>query len=185
MKITLVTGNWAKVMQAKEVLEPIGIEVDNIKLDTPELQLDTVEEVAKYSAKWASEELKCNVVKNDTGIVIDALKGFPGPYTHYVQDTLGEAGVLKLLKGEENRKARFVQALAFCEYGKEPVVFTSITEGTIAKRKSGKYGWCWDFIFIPDGKAKTLGSFKDEERFSLWNDTGYKQLAEYLSTRGK
>lgn len=185
MKITLVTGNWAKVMQAKEVLEPIGIEVDNIKLDTPELQLDTVEEVAKYSAKWASEELKCNVVKNDTGIVIDALKGFPGPYTHYVQDTLGEDGILKLLKGEENRKARFVQALAFCEYGKEPVVFTSITEGTIAKRKSGKYGWCWDFIFIPDGQEKTLGSFKDEERFKLWNDTGYKQLADYLSTRSK
>jgi len=180
MKITLVTGNWAKVAQAKEVLEPLGIEVDNVKIDTPELQLDTVEEVAAYSAKWASDKLKCNVVKNDTGIVIDALKGFPGPYTHYVQDTIGETGVLKLLKGEENRKAKFVQALAFCEYGKEPLVFTSITEGTIAKRKSGKYGWCWDFIFIPSGKDKTLGSFKDEERFKLWNDTGYKQLSEYL-----
>ena len=29
MKITLVTGNWAKIAQAKEVLEPLGIEVDN------------------------------------------------------------------------------------------------------------------------------------------------------------
>lgn len=180
MKITLVTGNWAKVAQAKEILEPIGIEVDNVKIDTPELQLDSVEEVAAYSAKWASEKLKCNVVKNDTGIEIDALKGFPGPYTHYVQDTLGERGILKLLKGEENRKARFIQALAFCEYGKEPVVFKSITEGRIAKRKSGKYGWCWDFIFVPDGEEKTLGSFKDEYRLKLWNDTGYKQLSEYI-----
>ncbi len=45
--------------------------------------------------------------------------------------------------------------------------------------------WCWDFIFIPDGQTKTLGSFKDEERFKLWNDTGYKQLIEYLKKQEK
>ena len=168
MKITLVTGNWAKIAQAKEVLEPLGI------------QANTVEQVAAYSAKWASDQLKSNVVKNDTGIMIDALGGFPAAYTHYVQDTLGERGILKLMKGEENRKAKFVQALAFCEYGKEPIVFTSITEGTISKRRQGKYGWCWDFIFIPDGETQTLGSFPDDKRFKFWNDTGYLQLTNYL-----
>lgn len=180
MKITLVTGNWAKIAQAKEVLEPLGIEVDNVKMDTVEIQADSVEEVAAYSASWASKELKCNIVKNDTGIMIDALKGFPSAYTHYVQDTISEDGILKLMKGVENRKAQFVQALSFCEYGKEPVVFTSITKGSIAKRKSGKYGWCWDFIFIPEGETKTLGSFPDSKRFKFWNDTGYKQLINYL-----
>lgn len=34
MKITLVTGNWAKIAQAKEFLEPHGIKVNNIKMDT-------------------------------------------------------------------------------------------------------------------------------------------------------
>lgn len=180
MKITLVTGNWAKIAQAKEVLEPLNIKVDNVKMDTVEIQADSVEEVAAYSAKWASEKLKANVVKNDTGIMIDALNGFPAAYTHYVQDTITEDGILKLMRGVENRKARFVQALAFCEYGHEPVVFKSITEGTISKRKQGKNGWCWDFIFIPDGQEKTLATFKDDERFKLWNDTGYKQLVQYL-----
>ena len=175
MKIMFVTGNWAKVALAKEYLEPYGVELDNVKLDTVEIQADTVEEVALYSAKWASDKLKCNVIKNDTGIMIDALGGFPAAYTHYVQDTIGEDGVLKLMRGVENRKAKFVQALAFCEYGKEPVVFTSVTNGRIAKRKAGKYGWCWDFIFIPDGQERTLGSFSDDKRFKLWNDTGYKQ----------
>jgi XTP/dITP diphosphohydrolase len=183
MKITLVTGNWAKVALAKQFLEPEGIEVDNVKMDTIEIQADTVEEVAAFSAKWASDQLKANVVKNDTGIMVDALKGFPAAYTHYAADTIGEDGLLKLMKGVENRKAKFVQALAYCEYGKEPVVFTSITEGEIAKRKSGKYGWAWDFIFIPKGQTKTLGCFKDEVRFSLWNDTGYKQLVEYLKNK--
>lgn len=181
MKITLVTGNWAKIKQAKEILEPLGIEVDIIKMDTVEIQADSVEEVAAYSAKWASDQLKINVAKIDTGIMIDELKGFPAAYTHYVQDTIGEKGILKLMKGVENRKAKFIQALAFCEYGKEPVVFTSITEGTLSKRCQGKYGWCWDFIFIPEGQTKTLGTFPDDKRFKFWNDTGYKQLADYLN----
>lgn len=180
MKITLVTGNWAKIAQAKNFLEPKGIIVDNVKMDTIEIQADSVEEVAKYSAKWASEKLKANVVKNDTGIMIDALNGFPAAYTHYVQDTIGEDGILKLMEGEKNRKAKFVQALAFCEYGKEPVSFVSITEGEIALKKEGEHGWCWDFIFIPNGKEKTLACFEDDERLALWNDTGYNQLINYL-----
>ena len=181
MKITLVTGNWAKVAQAKSFLEPMGHEVDNIKMDTVEIQADSVQDVAAYSAKWASEQLKKNVVKNDTGIVIEGLKGFPGPYTHYVQDTLGEDGVLKLMEGMEDRKAKFVQALAFCEYGKDPVVFTSETLGTISKVKEGTHGWCWDFIFIPEGQEHTLGCFEDDERLKMWNDTGYLQLVDYLN----
>ena len=180
MKITLVTGNWAKIAQAKQVLEPLGFEVDNVKMDTIEIQADTTEEVAAYSAKWASEKLHANVLKNDTGILVDALNGFPGVYTHYVQDTIGEDGLLKLMKGVENRKAHFIQAVAFCEYGKEPVVFKSITPGTIAKRKSGKYGWSWDFVFIPDGQKKTLASFPDKKRFALWNNEFLEELAAYL-----
>lgn len=185
MKITLITGNWAKVAQAKNFLELQGIKVDNVKMDTVEIQADTVEEVAKYSAKWASDKLKANVVKNDTGIMIEGLGGFPAAYTHYVQDTLGMEGVLKLMKGIENRKAKFVQALAYCEYGKEPVVFSSITEGTIATEQSGSHGWSWDFIFIPEGQDKTFGNYEDDVRLKMWNDTGYEQLVEYLKNTKK
>ena len=183
MKITLVTGNWAKVAKAKECLEPLGFEIDNKKMDTIEIQADTVEEVAKFSAKYASEVLKANVVKNDSGLMIDALNGFPAVYTHYIQDTIGEDGILKLMENIENRKAKFVAALAYCEYGKEPVVFTSVTEGRISTKKQGQYGWFWDFIFIPDGTDKTLGCFPDDQRFEYWNDTGYIQLAKYLRKR--
>lgn len=181
-KIRYVTGNWAKVMSAKQALEPLGFEIDNIKMETTEIQANSVEEVAMHSAKEASEKLKCTVLKNDTGLYIDALGGFPGPYTHYVDEKLGENGILKLLEGEENRKACFIEAFAYCEYGKEPIVFKSITKGTIAKEKSGEYGWSWDYIFIPDGKEKTMGTYPDEERFLLWNTDAYDALVEFLNT---
>ena len=35
-KITYVTGNWAKIDSARQILEPLGYEVDNIKMETPE-----------------------------------------------------------------------------------------------------------------------------------------------------
>lgn len=182
-KITYVTGNWAKILSARQILEPLGFEVEQKKIEVPELQDDSIEEVAKYSAKFASEKLKCSVLKNDTGLCVEALNGFPGPYTHYVDDTLKEDGILKLLEGVENRKAFFIEVLAYCEYGKEPVTFKSITNGTIAKKKSGKYGWSWDFIFIPEGETKTLGNFNDDIRFKYWNMNGYHELAEYLNKK--
>ena len=179
-KITYVTGNWSKILSAKQILEPLGIEVDNVKMNTTEIQADTVEEVAMYSAKEASDKLKCSVLKNDTGLYVEALGGFPGPYTHYVDEKLGEDGLLKLLDGVENRNACFIEAFAYCEYGKEPIVFKSITKGKISREKSGTYGWSWDFIFIPDGEEKTLGCFEDEKRWEFWSQDAYKKLAEYL-----
>jgi len=181
--ITYVTGNWAKIESAKKALEPLGYEINNIKMDTIEIQADDVEEVAIFSAKWASEQLKCSVLKNDSGLFVEALNGFPGTYTHYVDDTLGEDGLLKLLDGVENRKAYFKEVLAYCEYGSEPITFIGITNGTISKEKSGEYGWSWDFIFIPEGEEKTLGCFPDEERWQFWSQGAYKELAKYLDKK--
>lgn len=77
-KITYVTGNWSKIMSAKQILEPLGIEVNNIKMETTEIQADNVEEVAMHSAKEASDKLKCTVLKNDTGLYVEALVVFLG-----------------------------------------------------------------------------------------------------------
>ena len=84
------------------------------------------------------------------------------------------------MEGIEERDAYFLEVLAYTKYGEEPIVFTSKTEGTIAKVKSGEKGWSWDFIFIPKGYDKTMACFEDDERWKLWDETGYKQLVEYL-----
>jgi XTP/dITP diphosphohydrolase len=70
-KITYVTGNLSKVAGARQVLEPLGYQVDNIKMDTPEIQADDVSEVAKYSAKRAAEKLNIPVLKNDSGLFVN------------------------------------------------------------------------------------------------------------------
>ena len=184
-KITYVTGNWAKLASAKQALEPLGYEVDNIKMETPEIQADDVTEVAKYSAKWAAKELGKPVLKNDSGLFVNGLKGFPGVYTHYADDTIGPDGLLKLMEGMTDRTAYFKETIAYCEPGKEPISFEGITKGKIALEKSGTYGWSWDFIFIPEGEEQTLGCFEDEKRWKFWSLDSYKKLVEYIENKDK
>ena len=169
-----------KLISAKQFLEPHGITVDNVKMDTTEIQSDSIEDIAAFSAKEASEKLKCTVLKNDTGFFIEALDGFPGPYAHYVMERIGTDGILRLMKGKNNRKAYYKEAFAYCEYGKEPVVFTAITSGRLATRKSGKYGLRIDPIFIPDGHDKTMAHYNDDKRFHLWNTSAYDDIAKYV-----
>ena len=183
--ITYVTGNWAKLASAKQALEPLGYEVNNVKMETPEIQADDVSEVASYSAKWACEKLGVAVLKNDSGLFVNSLNGFPGVYTHYVDDTIHEDGLLKLMEGIEDRSAYFKESIAYCEPGSEPVVFEGITKGRISTKKSGTYGWSWDFVFIPEGEEKTLGCFPDEERWNFWSLDSYKKLVQYLEKNKK
>jgi XTP/dITP diphosphohydrolase len=179
-KIILVTGNMKKLISARQFLKPHGIEVDNVKMDTTEIQSDSIEEIAAYSAKEASEKLKCDVLKNDTGFFIESLNGFPGAYTHQVMEEIGTDGILKLMRGIKERNAYFKEAFAYCEYGKEPVVFTAITKGKLATRKSGKYGLRIDPIFIPEGYTKTMAHYDDDKRFSTWNTKVFDEIAEYI-----
>ena len=185
VKITYMTTNKFKVKVAEENLGPLGVEIDAKKIDCPEIQADTIEEVAKYSSKYASDELKEDTLKNDSGLVIPALNNFPSAYTKYIEQTLGVDGVLKLLNGVENRSAYFEEVLAYTEYGKDPVTFVSKTEGTLAKEKSGENGWSWDFIFIPKGQTKTLANFDDDERAKLWDNTAYIMLYDHLKEKEK
>ena len=52
-------------------------EIINQKIKCPEIQLDDTEEIAKFSAKYASDKLKSNVIKVDSGLFIEAFDGFP------------------------------------------------------------------------------------------------------------
>ena len=78
-----------------------------------------------------------------------------------------------------------MESFAYCEYGREPIVFNSITRGNLANRKSGKYGMRIDPIFIPEGHDKTMANYNDDERFKLWNTNAYDEIAKYVLNNKK
>ena len=184
MKICYVTGNKLKVDLANRIFKDLDIEIIQENIETPEIQSLDCEEVAKYSAKYAADLLNKPVFKNDSGIVIPALGGFPGALSRYAEDTIGAEGYVKLLEGKD-KKCYWIEVLAYCEPGKEPVSFTSLTYGKIADKVHEGRGYNFDKIYIPDGDTRAFSEMSYEEQLSYFDNTAYLKLYEYLKERNK
>lgn len=178
--ITFITGNQKKVQSAQSALEKFGIKVLQEKIETPEIQDKDIRKVAEFSARYASAKLNKSVIKVDVGFEIEALNGFPGPFSKFVNEWLSPEKILKLLEGEKNRSAKFIDVVAYCEPGKEPISFIAETKGNINENAFGENGWGIDKIFIPDGFKEALASLPDEERVKVWNTDHWNSLAQYL-----
>ena len=180
IKLIYVTGNKLKVAAAKKCMENFDVEIVQKDIDVPEIQADTNEEVANFSSKYASEILKEDCVKNDGGLVIPALNGFPGPYAKYVEQTINEQGILDLMVNKTDRTAYWVEAWSYTEYGKDPVCFVGKFYGSISTEKRGENGYGYDKVFIPEGKDKTLAEMEEEEKLLYWCSSAHKELIDHI-----
>ncbi|MBO0888431.1 RdgB/HAM1 family non-canonical purine NTP pyrophosphatase [Candidatus Bathyarchaeota archaeon] len=155
--IWFLSGNVGKFQEARAILSPYGITIRHLKRPKLEIQDLKIENVARFALKEALAEYGGNTLVEDSGLFIDALGGFPGPYSSYVYRTIGLKGILNLLKAQERRGAFFQSTIAFGSRTKEPKLFTGRVKGRIARRVSGNLGFGYDPIFIPNGSKKTFG----------------------------
>ncbi|MEM1597864.1 MAG: XTP/dITP diphosphatase [Pyrobaculum sp.] len=160
MRIRLVTKNPHKILEIVQILEPLGVGVEPLDAEKVEVQHDDVAEVARRAAE-ALCGLGDFVTVEDTGLYIESLGGFPGPYAEYVYRTIGLKGVLKLLEGVEDRRAVFKCAAAIC-VGGEVKVFVGETRGHVAKEPRGSGGFGYDPIFVPEGYTQTYAELGTE-----------------------
>ena len=164
MKITIVTSNAGK---AREVAAFFGglLEVDHVALDIPEYRSNDIAEIAREKVRYAYGQLNTPLIVDDTGFFIDALEGFPGPYAAYILNSIGNAGILKLMDGVSYRNARFTTGIAYAdEYGIE--VFTGTLEGKIALGPRGNNGFGYDPIFEIGEKTLAECSLEEKSRIS-------------------
>lgn len=183
MEILFVTGNKEKIAIAKSYLDKTDVKLKSQKIDCVEIQDDENEEIAKYSARYASDKLKANVVKVDTGFYIEALDGFPGPYAEYVERKLDASDILKMMEGKDKRDAYYKEVLALAMVDGSVVTFTTYTRGKIADKLDGEMGYNFDRIFIASGDTKTMANYTDEERACKYSRENWVKLVEYLNKR--
>ncbi|MCU4926311.1 RdgB/HAM1 family non-canonical purine NTP pyrophosphatase [Halobacteria archaeon AArc-dxtr1] len=158
MALQFVTGNEGKVREARAYLEA---PVEQVAYDYTEIQSDDLAEVAAVGAREAHAELGGEpVLVGDTGLFVDALGGFPGPYAAYVEDTVGVERLWRLVSEERDRSARFRTVLAYAdETGVE--TFEGSVEGTIVAPR-GEGGFGFDPIFEHEGA--TLAEMSTDEK---------------------
>ncbi len=168
--VFLVTSNIHKFEEIRRVLSRFSVVSAMLKtIDAVEIQDDSIENIAKASARDAVEKCRLPIIVEDAGLFIQGLKGFPGPYSSYVYRTIGNDGILKLMDEILNRNAYFKSTLAFaCPSMEEPLCFTGEVKGEIAEETRGRRGFGFDPIFVPVSSRMTFAemTLKEKNRHS-------------------
>lgn len=163
--VLFVTNNMHKFDEVRRVLAEYGLATVMLKIKTFEVQDDDVENIAKMSALSAFREVNLPVIVEDAGLFIEALNGFPGPYSSYAYRTIGVNGILKLMNGVDNRKAQFKSVVAFCNSINSVKCFHGVSNGRISEKPRGSGGFGFDPIFEPEEKpGRTFAEMSIEEK---------------------
>lgn len=145
--LRFATTNDGKVREAREYLD----DVEQFDYDYVEIQSDDLAEIAARGAQEAFEasDGDAPVIVDDAGLFVDALGGFPGPYSAFVEHTLGVERVWQVVEREENQRAQFRGVVAYAD-GETVETFDGAVRGRIvAPRGDGGFGY--DPIFEHDG----------------------------------
>ncbi len=110
--VVFATTNEGKLREAREYLDE---GVRQLDFDYPERQADDLATVAAHGARAAYRHAGGPVIVDDSGLTVEALGGFPGPYSSYVEDTLGIERVWHLAEREDDRAAAFRCVVAYCD----------------------------------------------------------------------
>ena len=179
IRINLVTGNPVKLREFRQILEP-QVKINHIGVSFPELRSDDNKEIARMSAKMISKKLNKAVVVEDSGLFIKALNDFPGTCSAYIHKRIGLRGIIKLMKGIEDRRCTYKSAVAYCEPGKKPISFVGEENGIVAEGIRGAYGFGHDPIFIPENFKKTYGEIKNFIELKKFRRRAVLKLKDYL-----
>ena len=165
MAIRFVTGNDGKVEEAREYLEGAGERVEQVAFDYTEVQSNDLADIAILGALEAFEELGGDqpVLVDDTGLFIDAFEGFPGPYSAYVEHTLGVERVWEICEQEVDRRAYFRTIIAYADGDTVETFEGSVRGRIVAPRGEGGFGY--DPIFEHDGT--TLAEMGTDEKNAI------------------
>ena len=190
MKLVFATNNSNKLSEIQSLL-PDGIDILSLKdincnEELPETN-PTLQQNALQKAKYVFENYGFNCFADDTGLEIDALGGDPGVYSARYAGSQCDAEsnmkkVLYNMEGVEKRGAKFRTVVALIIDGEENL-FEGECIGNITKAKSGKEGFGYDPIFMPNSSGKTFAEMrKDEKGVISHRGKAIKKLVRFLST---
>lgn len=179
-EIYFVSNNLHKYSEIKSMLNDkiIGVDLKFCKQDIIEIQDEKIENIAMEKAKFAYNIVKKPIIIEDDGLFINSLNGFPGQYSKFVLKSIGNRGIIRLLKGSKDRSAYFKSIFVYNDgiivkvfYGKIiGKISSTITEG----------GWGYDPIFIPLNRNNKKGiTFAKLSQTNKKNELSHRRIAFY------
>ncbi len=171
MKLFFATGNKGKYKEVKGIFNEFELDFLGNYPEFPEIIEDgeTFIDNAKIKALAVYNQFKVPVIADDSGICVNQLDGRPGVYSarYAGENCTYDDNNTKMLKELEQypepHEASFVCYSIYYDGGQ---FITSMGElkGKIVKTRSGKQGFGYDPIFVPDGFVCTLAELTVDEK---------------------
>jgi len=175
-EINHVIGKQVQVISLKEA----GIDID-IPEPHPTLEANATEKSATIHRLTGK-----NVFSEDTGLEVFALNGEPGVKSaRYAGDDKNfQANIDKLLlnlKNHSDRSAQFRTVVSLI-WNNHEYQFEGICKGNIALIQTGKEGFGYDPVFIPDGASDSFATMSmDEKNQFSHRKKAIVQLVDFLN----
>jgi XTP/dITP diphosphohydrolase len=170
------TGNAGKLREFRMAAEAAPFAIDllpNYK-QLPEAVEDgaTFEENAIKKALHYSPQAGGLLFADDSGLEVDALGGAPGVYSARFSgpgatDETNNRLLLEKLRGVEDRRARFVCAIALADGDRVLGVWHGVVEGSILNEGRGSAGFGYDPLFYCPAFGCTFGEATAAQKLSL------------------
>ena len=194
MKVVLASHNPHKLVEIREILQPLGIDVVleselGVAVEVEETGT-TFAENAYLKAKAVMEATGLPALADDSGIAVKALGGAPGIYSaRYGGDpTLDDWGRLQLLLQntaqvpDGQRQAKFVAAIALVYPDGRQIAVQGEVHGELLRQPVGEGGFGYDPIFYYPPAGKSFAQLTAEEKNQVSHRArALRSLVEKLS----
>lgn len=146
----------------------------------------TFEENARQKALYYGPHAPGLLFAEDSGLAVDALDGAPGIYSArfsgpHATDETNNALLLSRLRGETNRAARYVCAIALVEGERLIRTFRGEVEGRVLEQPRGAGGFGYDPLFYFPGFGCTFAEVAAERKFAVSHrGRAFRALLQWL-----
>ena len=143
-----------------------------LKIKSPKETGKSFKSNARLKVKFFSKFVDYEVISDDSGLCIKSLNNSPGIYSARLAKKHGNffkamKFILKKLKDKKNRNATFVCSLSYKDKKGKITTVQGNLKGTISNKITGKRGFGYDPIFIPNGQKVTFGQMSKKKKIKM------------------
>ena len=171
--LVIATRNKGKTKEIKDLFKDFPVDIKDLDDFGPIPHLeedgDTFDENAYKKASFAARILGMPALADDSGLMVEALKGAPGVHSarYAGENATDEQRYLKLLsemEGRTNRKAAFECVISIAVPTGPALTYEARCEGMITEMPAGSNGFGYDPVFYYPPYQKTFAELTRQEK---------------------
>lgn len=175
-KLVIATKNNGKVKEIKSILCDLPFDV--VSMQEEGIEIDVVEDGSTFAenalikAREIRKHIDAAVIADDSGLEVEQLNGAPGIYSarfagEHADDEENNRKLLSMMEGIEDRKARYVCAIAVVNTDDSYFIVEGECRGVIGFHPEGKNGFGYDPLFYLSEYEATMAQLDPDIKNSI------------------